>query len=305
MNTDHKCVTATPTTIPQRVYHLFMGANTRHALNCQQEVPDIPTAEVTGLLNSAIRRLKAEGIDIERGKVDYAVLRSNEFLPNFRRATQHLQNFPLNQLQTRQQKLAFWINLYNALVIEGVLHFDVRATVSEVRGFFAKAAYVIDGHRFSASDIEHGILRANAGHPVIPGPQFPTHDPRVTGVTEQIDPRIHFALVCASLSCPPINIYDEEHIDQQLDLAAQNFINGGEFAVDLEQKRIVMSKIFQWYAPDFGGSAFNKVGLGDFSPLVRYTAQFLMDSPEKEAVLAHSHDFKVEFKPYDWSLNLL
>ncbi len=99
---------------------------------------------------------------------------------------------------------------------------------------------------------------------------------------EQLDPRIHFALVCAALSCPPINVYDEATIDQQLDLAAQNFINGGEFAVDLEHKRIVMSKIFQWYAPDFGGSAFNKVRLGAFSSLVRYGAQFLIDSPEKE-----------------------
>ncbi len=165
MNTDHKCITITPVTIPQRIYHLLAGVDTRDALNCQQNTPNLSTADVVGSLNLAIRRLKAEGFDIEQGKVDYAALRDNEFLPDFRRATQHLQSFTLDQLQTRQQKLAFWINLYNALVIDGVIHFDVRATVNEIRGFFAKAAYVIDGYRFSASDIEHGVLRANARHP--------------------------------------------------------------------------------------------------------------------------------------------
>jgi hypothetical protein len=307
MKSDKKCSTVgtTPTTIPQRVYHLVTGVDMQDALNCQQEVPGVPTAEVAGLLNSAIQHLKAEVIDVDQGKVDYTALRTHEFLPRFRRATQCLQNFRLDQLQTRQQKLAFWINLYNALVIDGVVHYDVQATVNEIRGFFAKAAYVIDGYRFSANDIEHGILRANAGHPAIPGPQFPDSDPRANVVMDKIDPRIHFTLVCASQSCPPINVYEVEAIDQQLDFAAQNFINGGEFEVDLENKRIVMSKIFQWYAPDFGGSAFNQVGLGDFTPLIEYGARFLIDSPEKEAILARPHDFKVEFKPYDWSLNLL
>jgi hypothetical protein len=186
-----------------------------------------------------------------------------------------------------------------------VIHFGVEATVHEVRGFFVKAAYIIDGLRFSADDIEHGILRANAGNPAIPGPQFRFHDPRFALVISQVDPRIHFTLVCASESCPPVGIYSPEQLDQQLDLAAHNFINGGEVRVDLERNEVHLSRIFQWYAPDFGGNVLNQIGQGSFRNVLAYIARYIADDEAQQALLRHPDRFKVRFNKYDWGLNLV
>ena len=141
--------------------------------------------------------------------------------------------------------------------------------MQEVKGFFARIAYAVGGYRFSADDIEHGILRANAGHPAIPGKQFTNRDSRSAFALDRFDPRIHFALNCASRSCPPINVYLAENIDQQLDLATRNFINGGEFSVDVKNMTVTLSTIFRWYAPDFGGNTLNQLGRGDFTNVLQ------------------------------------
>jgi hypothetical protein len=294
-----------PYRLPHRIYLMARGVDTHNALNCDMDAPDMPNTEIAELLNAEIHRLKAEAFDIDQGKVDYHTIRNDDFYTRFRRATHCLPNLHLDMLTTREEKLAFWINLYNTLIVDAVIRYDINKSVQEVSGFFARSAYVIDGYRFSADDIEHGILRSNAGHPAIPGPQFAAHDPRTRFVLSELDPRIHFALVCASESCPLINVYDAESIDQQLTLAAQNFVNGGEFEIDLVTRQVHMSKIFQWYAPDFGGSWLNVLGLGDFSAILQYAGQFLTGSPEKETLLADPKSFKVRLRPYDWTLNLM
>jgi len=81
---------------------------------------------------------------------------------------------------------------------------------------------------------------------------------------EKVDPRIHFALVCGSKSCPPIGVYEEEKIDQQLDLVSAGFINSDEVMIDKERNKLRLSKIFKWYEGDFGG----KKELVDF--IIRY-----------------------------------
>ena len=116
---------------------------------------------------------------------------------------------------------------------------------------------------------------------------------------DALDPRIHFALVCASRSCPPIAVYTDEHIDEQLDLAARSFINGGGAAIDQKHKEVRLSKIFQWYAPDFGGST---MGLGSLRPVMDYISAYIAD-PDERAWLKDGK-YRVKFTPYDWTLNI-
>jgi hypothetical protein len=279
-------------------------ANPRKVINCDSDAVE-PGTDVAARLHTQVERLKSEAYDIDNGNVDYARIGKSSLYEQFRQATYGLHNLDLHALATREQRLAFWINLYNALIVDAVIRFGIRKSVREAGGFFLKAAYNIGGYRFSADDIEHGILRANEGHPAIPGPQFGADDPRLPFVLDRFDHRIHFALVCASESCPPINVYETAAIDEQLTLAAQNFVNGGSFRIDLNAKKVHLSKIFQWYAPDFGGNLLNMIGLGDFSAVLRTAGQYLVDSPQKTAVLEHPQAFSVKIDRYDWSLNLV
>jgi hypothetical protein len=143
-----------------------------------------------------------------------------------------------------------------------------------------------------------GILRANRGHPAIPGPHFTPDDPRLAYSLRKVDPRIHFALVCAARSCPPIAIYDPAEIEVQLERAAHAFIQGGGVELDRSRGEVRLSRIFQWYAPDFGA---HTMGLGDKSALLRGIAPYLPDEASRQFVLSGRP--RVRFMRYDWSLN--
>jgi hypothetical protein len=175
----------------------------------------------------------------------------------------------------------------------------VGESVQDVPGFFWKAAYNVGGYRYSAFDIEYGILRANAAHPAIPGAHFGSQDPRRRFTLQTLDPRIHFALVCAARSCPPISVYTPEEIDTQLDLAARSFINGGGVDIDRDSGEVRLSRIFQWYAPDFG--AF-PLALAGKRALLSYIAEYRADQQDKAYLLQGSP--RVRFMDYDWSLNV-
>jgi hypothetical protein len=258
------------------------------------------SAHLAADLNRLSKQLEADAYDLSSGRVDYAALKTGSTFTAYREIARGLRRFDPASLSTREDRLAFWINLYNALILDAVIRFDVCRTVEEIPGFFWRAAYYVGGHRFNAFDIEYGVLRANGSHPGIPGPQFGRGDPRRAFSLQSLDPRIHFALVCAADSCPPIAAYDPAQIDVQLDAAAAAFINNGGVEIDRARGEIRLSKIFQWYAPDFDGRI---LGLGDRRPILAYLAPYLAD-PEDRAFLEGSN-VSVRFLDYSWGLNKL
>lgn len=209
-------------TLPHRIHRLLTGIQA-DVLNQSQS--SVYTENLVQEMKSLINKIDEEAFDHGTMQVDYAKLKNSEIYQAYRQLSASLQNFDLLSLKTSNEKLAFWINLYNLLVVDAVVHYGVENSISEVKGVFHKAGYNIGGCFFGLHDIEQGILRANAGHPAVPGAQFASHDPRSEHVLAHLDPRIHFALVCAADSCPPINIYDAERINSQLDTATRNFIN--------------------------------------------------------------------------------
>jgi hypothetical protein len=254
-------------------------------------------------LKRIISRIKAEAVELDSGQVDYARLKHSPVYQDYRQTAALLPEYDLQSLVHREQRLAFWLNLYNALVIDGIIHYGIQRTVNEVTGFFRRAAYAVGGYRFNLDDIEHGILRANAGHPFIPGPQFGPHDPRRRYALDQPDIRVHFALVCGAVSCPPVNFYDAEKIDAQLDMAARNFLSQ-TVEIDREGSSIRLSRLLQWYAEDFGAGAWAKVGVGDRRPLLRAIAPYLVEE-QRVFLEAAPGNLKVRFNPYNWGLNTL
>ncbi len=250
-------------------------------------------------LRQATNALRAAAINEAGSKVDYKALRDSPAYTEYRQlCTPILRQFDPTRLKRRHDQLAFWVNLYNALVIDAVIHFSVESSVNEgpvgLLTFFRRAAYNIDGLRLSLEDVEHGILRGNAGHPYLPGPQFGPDDLRAAWVTAPMDVRIHFALNCASRSCPPIGVYDGKYIDHQLDLAARSFVDQ-DISVDTVRDEVRLSQIFKWYERDFGG----KEGVEKF--LIHHLP---VDDKRLAWLNTRRESVRLVYKPYDWSLNI-
>jgi len=251
---------------------------------------------VAASLKHSINELIATAGDTGANRLDYTRLSGSPAYREYRIASAALRMLDLTTLSSREARLAFWINVYNALVIDAVLSFHVRRSVTEGRlgllAFFRRAAYAVASHRLSCDDIEHGILRDNRGHPFIPGPQFAPADPRFALIVRPPDARVHFALNCASRSCPAISAYDVEQIERQLDLAARSFV-ATDVDVEPSQGIVHVSRIFRWFASDFGGHA------GVLTTLRRY----LPDDDRRQWLQAHEGRVRLVYRPYDWGLN--
>ena len=230
--------------------------------------------------------MRAQAISPETGEVDYGKLVESESYARFKTFARALPYCTKEDLGDRPHQIAFWINLYNALILHGVLHYKVSGSMLRDIGFFRRVAYNVGGMRFSADDIEHGVLRGNRRHPYLPFTQFAKGDPREMMSIEDPDPRMHFALVCGARSCPPISAYDGEQLDAQLDLAAAAFINGIGAQFDPEAKILFLSRIFKWYAGDFGGR----------EGALRLVDQYLDTSVDIAGA-------RIRYLPYDWSVN--
>lgn len=275
-----------------------LGIRGDEVLNAVHPVPAAPSPlEVAAGLMRAVNALRAAANISPQGRLDYARLQHSQAYLEYHQAwAAALGALDLAALDPREVRLAFWINVYNALVIDAVIALGVRRSVAEGRGglvrFFRRAGYLIGGHRFSCDDIEHGVLRGNRGHPYIPGAQFGPSDPRRAFVVRPPEARIHFALNCASRSCPPVGVYEAGRIDAQLDLAARSFV-GATVTVDRERRTVRLSRIFRWFARDFGGRR----------GVVAFLLQYLPADERREWLATHRDRLRLAYQPYDWGLN--
>jgi len=250
---------------------------------------DVPTSAVAAedaaaRLRRSAGRLVAEFVDGR--SVDYDGLRSSEAFADYLILARSLEGVDLRSLDTQNEGLAFWINLYNALVLHAVLESDVAESVREDETFFDRYAYRVGGLIFTANDIEHGVLR---------GVAFTDDDPRSAHVVPRLDPRLHFALNCAAAGCPPIASYSAEDIDAELDLAAASFVNSAsEVRIDAAGGTMHLSPIFNWYAGDFGFSD---------AALHRFVLAYLDPGDERDYLAANVGAIQIEYNDYDWSLN--
>lgn len=179
-----------------------------------------------------------------------------------------LKGVKLSSLKSDKARLAFWINVYNGMTNYLIIRNKLKRHMKEEADFFAANRLEIGGYWMSLDDIEHGILRRNARA------HLPVDSPILEWQVEELDYRIHFALNCGALSCPPIAYYQAERIDQQLEMAADSFV-GRQFIVNEMSKTILCSSLFEWYRADF--------------------KDVYLNDPRFEG-------FQVQLKPYDWSV---
>ncbi len=206
------------------------------------------------------------GEHVNNGVVDYPAMKAD---PRFESYVASLAEVDAKQLPSREEKLTFWINAYNVLAIKGII--DGRSPDSFFGrvGYFKLAKYEVGGHSISLYDIEHEILRPMG------------------------EPRIHFAIVCASQSCPalPSQAYFAEQLEDQLQASAFAFINNPT-RNDFSGKPIYLSKIFDWFDQDFSSQA---------GSVQKYLAAYVT-SPELKQQLA-AEQLSPKFLDYSWALN--
>ena len=265
----------------------------RRVLNYDPEISGAPSEKVAPSLMASLGDLKDKFYDLNRGRVNYDLMKASDEYDSYREIAAALQLLDPATFASPSEKKAFWINLYNAIVVHGIVELGITSSVREVPDFFSKISYQIGDFAFTADEIEHGILRANARPPYRPFPLFKRNDPRRGLSLENIDPRIHFALVCGSRSCAPIRFYEADLIDEHLDTAAKNFINSSEVLILPEKNKIFLSQIFKWYKNDFGGT--NKI--------FQFLLMYLTANEASEFLKKNTTRIKVEYLFYDWNLN--
>lgn len=219
---------------------------------------------------------------VDGNRVDYEGLAASEEFAEYRRLAQSLNDFDLSLLKTRGEKLAFWINLYNAAILHATLESGVEESVREQADFFDRYAYRVGGLTFTPNQIEHGVLRGD----------LEASDPRAAHAVLPIEPRLHFALNCASKSCPPIHVYTAEEIEPQLDLATRFFLNQEtEARVDIANNAVYLTQLFDWYAADFEEG------------VLPFVLRHLDDSPQRDYLEKRLRAIDIRYNDYDWSLN--
>ena len=279
---------------PQWVIDLLLMVDRKHVLSAEGSV-GTSNAETAAELRTIIDELKVEAFATEKGTVNYRGLKDSQTYKIYKDCVGKLKRFDLSFLSSREEQLAFWINMYNSLIIDAVIHFGIQKSVWEAGwGFFRKAAYNIGGLRYSADDIEHGILRGNRPHPLLHLRQFAKNDPRLTHIVKPVEPRTHFTLVCASQSCPLITVYHADEIEVELDGATKTFINAGGVVAEPGKEQVSLSRIFSWYQGDFGGR----------SGVLEFILDNLREGPEKDYLQKNTRRVRIKYQKYNWSLNL-
>lgn len=243
--------------------------------------------EIAYQLKMTLNNLQGAFFDVGEGRVNYQKLKISQSYSDYLELAERLNYFDPFLLKTDEEKKAFWINIYNILIIHGVIELDIQTSVKEVFRFFSRTGYAMKGFFFTPDDIEHGILRINKPPPGTKIKQFSRFDKRKALCLLKPDPRIHFALVCASGSCPPIKFYEPERINEQLDIAGRSFINRRGMILDRKQNILFLSRILKWYLSDFGKTQRQSV---------EYALAFA-DNETKSFVLENLNTLKIKYVP--------
>ena len=211
------------------------------------------------------------------GKVDYVSLGRDNEVDNY---VESLKSLDPEEL-TEKERIAFWINTYNLLTIKGILNrlrggydFESKGNARLIHRlkFFVLEKYCISGKMYSLYRIEKKMRK------------------------EFQEPRVHFALNCASSSCPLLKdgLYSGEHMDHELNAATTLFIRGPSGA-RLDRKRgvLYLSKVFKWYKKDFKKQS---------KDIVQFVKDYMTDE-DRIFIEENETSLRIRYQDYDWSLN--
>jgi len=212
------------------------------------------------------------------GRVDYDAFATSE---SFQRYLEALDRVEPGGMEEADQ-IALWINAYNAWTIQQINRYGERRSIRNIgrvlgvlpgSAAWREPVVRVGGRRYTLDEVEHEVLRR-----------------------EFDEPRVHFALVCAALGCPPLRqeAYTGERLHLQLEDQFRRFLHEdpSKNRIDLPSRTLHLSRIFDWYGSDFGESP---------AAIGRYLARWYEGA---EAELLRSGTFRIRYTSYDWSLNV-
>ena len=193
--------------------------------------------------------------------------------PEYKKLISDLASYTPTFSSTRE-KIAFWTDVYNIFAVKMIVDNpgvnSIKDAGSLLRSVWKKDAGAVGGKTYTLNEIEHGILRKLG------------------------DPRIHAAIVCASVSCPDLRIeaFDPARLDEQLDDQMKRFLSnrGKGLDIDMRNREIRLSSIFKWFEDDFE----KKGGVRAF--VARYLRPSL-------AAFVKNPNNSIVYMDYNWSLN--
>ncbi len=280
-------------TFPQKLEHKMLIIR-KYSLNSGNLTGKAEPTDIAKDMKQLMNTMRGAYFRAAEGRIAYEEMAGSPVYQEYLNCSMHLDMFDLNTLKTRNEKLAFWINIFNVLVIHGVIELGIRNSIKEVPRFFRRIQYLVNGMVFTADDIEHGILRSNNRLPHSIYKPFGKNDPRLRYIIEKTDPRIHFALVCASLSCPPIEVYTAPNLDEELEISGKTFLNSGGIQIDEGNQKVKLSRVFKWYAKDFGQTSAERL---------RFISPYLYDEKSRQFLEKKAGRIRIDYQPYDWRLN--
>ncbi len=246
------------------IFVLFHTFSSTHANAFQFSDWDI-------ILNKYVKPDILEGIALNT--VDYGKLKID---PSFHRLVNNLNLFSLSKLRTNNEKLSFWINVYNIFAVKIVTDNYPLKSIKDVGGLFKSVWKVkvgaVDKKKYTLDEIEHQILRKMG------------------------DPRIHTAIVCASISCPDLakEAYKPEELDKQLDKQMRVFLSNPKKGMRIDSQRkspkVHLSPIFDWFKKDFK----SKGGV------INFIKSYVLPK-DKQAL--KNPDHSISYMNYNWSIN--
>lgn len=280
------------------VYYKLLDDDESLALNAgsMSDCDPRPAGDLGEDVRKLILKIYSSFLSKDGRKVNYAGIAESDEFKVYMRLTKELVRVRISEA-SREEKLAFFINIYNALVIHANVVQGPPVNLWQRYKFFNTVKYLIGGYTYSLQDIENGVLRSNRKGVGMFSKPFGSSDPRLKVALTEHEPLIHFALVCGAKSCPPIKTYSADDIYNQLTLAAESFLEGEDGCqVDMSKRQIKLSMILKWYSVDFGNTK---------EEIVQWVHDHMPDGQKKTniAELLSTKDFKLSHMPYDWGIN--
>jgi len=260
-------------------------------LNPIEQYSRAASGDTPGLLAGALHDACAAHYDAARHAFDYTrFARSPEFA-ELRVAARALADFDCAALHIGL-RLAFWLNVYNALVLHAVVARRALAGVRSLGDFFTGSQYMIGGHVFSLDEIEHGLLRVNAPRLAFGAKPLRRDEPRYALAPYIFDERVHFAMYSACRSSPAPAAYAADSLAESLEGATCDYLTA-HVRLAPDGAALVVPRVFDWYAADFGGK--------------RGVLEFVLARTQDEAVAAaaerHGLGLRLRYAEFDWTLN--
>ena len=241
-------------------------------------------------LQASLEAARAAHFDAGGALCDYAALAGSREHERLGACVAALESRDPKQVRIAAQT-AFWLNVFNAVVLRDARELSVAGGVREVERFFERPRVKVGGLGYSLDDIEHGVLRGNApkfGHFRAP---LRRDDPRLAYTPLAYDERMHFGMYCASRSSPALRVFGGGMLDEQLESATAEYLKGS-VRVEQEGALVILPRQFYWYRADFGGEQ---------EALAFALAR--LDDETVEAVDRRRGKVKLRYADFDWRLN--